>query len=183
MVQLHLFYLIFLASYLSNVRLFTLQEPIRFGAPASGAAARKKGHNTKKKLKNALFLRLFPKRSFFSARYETNIYNFCSNISALCEKKNRHFVQYKSRKLREKKLKNALIWSQTLADREQQQLLALQKDDKKLEFLCLLQKMVVVLSWERTGCTLLYFTEKIDNFEARTERVNFCLFQSNSVFT
>ena len=31
--------------------------------------------------------------------------------------------------------------------------------------------------------TLLDFMENIDNFEARMERVNFCLFQSNSDFT
>ena len=67
----------------------------------------------KKKLKNALFLRLFPKRSFFSARYETNIYNFCSNISALCEKKKKIATSCSiSRESKgEKKLKNALIWS------------------------------------------------------------------------
>ena len=31
--------------------------------------------------------------------------------------------------------------------------------------------------------SLFYFTENMDNFEARTERVNFGLFQSNSDFT
>ena len=42
-------------------------------------------------------------------------------------------------------------------------------------------------SWRRTGnlvyYTLLDFKENMDNFEARTERVNFGLFQSNSDFT
>lgn len=38
-----------------------------------------------KKVENALFFKTFPKS--FCARYERNIYNFCSNISCDCERK------------------------------------------------------------------------------------------------
>ena len=56
-IEKDFFYLIF-CLYLPNVRLFTLQEPIRFGAArTSSSSGAKKGHNTKK-LKMHFFLRL-----------------------------------------------------------------------------------------------------------------------------
>ena len=68
---------------------------------------RRREKRTQHKKLKMHFFKTFPKS--FCARYERNIYNFCSNISCDCErKKNRHFV-YKSRKLREKTEK--MHWS------------------------------------------------------------------------
>ena len=104
-IEKDFFYLIF-CLYLPNVRLFTLQEPIRFGAArTSSSGGAKKGHNTKSW--KCTFLRLSQRAFALDTKGTFTIFVPTSRVTVR-EKKNRHFV-YKSRKLREKTEK--MHWS------------------------------------------------------------------------